>query len=144
MRGWLLDTNVISELRRPMPSALVRTWMEARPLSQLFLSRVTVAEIRYGIDNVADLVRRRAISAWLDVDLRRRYAGRVLEIDEPVMLEWLRMVERGRRMRHTFSQPDLFVAATAAVHDLTVATRNTADYRKAGVTVVNPWSAATP
>jgi toxin FitB len=65
---------------------------------------------------------------------------RILEVSEEVSLEWRRMVERGRRIKHTFSQPDLFLAATAALHGLTVATRNVADFAGAGVPVFNPWT----
>ncbi|MGH6943272.1 MAG: type II toxin-antitoxin system VapC family toxin, partial [Geminicoccaceae bacterium] len=80
------------------------------------------------------------LSAWLDQTLRPWFGARILEIGEDVILEWRRMVELGRRIRHTFSQPDLFLAATAAFHGLTVATRNVTDFEHTGVSVFNPWT----
>lgn len=70
------------------------------------------------------------------------FEARILDLDEPVIVEWMCMVERGKRVNRTFSQPDLFLAATASVHGLVVATRNIGDFVDAGVTVLNPWTAA--
>lgn len=138
MTDWLLDTNVISELRKPRCQPAVRAWADAQPPQSLHLSRVTVAEIRFGIERVADAAFRRQLSHWLGATLRPWFAGRILDIDEEVILEWRRMVERGRSAGHTFSQPDLFIAATAAVGGLCVVTRNTDDFERAGVAVFNP------
>lgn len=139
MKGWLLDTNVISELRRPKPSRSVVAFVAARPLQQLFLSTVTLAEIRFGIEMLDDAVRRAALNDWLSLTVRPMFEQRVLPISEEVMLKWRLLVEEGRKSGHTFSQPDLIIAATALHHGLTVVTRDVADYAKAGVTLVNPW-----
>jgi predicted nucleic acid-binding protein len=80
------------------------------------------------------------LQAWLDAELRPWFGDRILEIDEDVILEWRRMVQRGRAAGHTFSQPDLFIAATASVAGLCVVTRNVADFVLAGVPVFNPWT----
>lgn len=139
MRGWILDTNVPSELRKRRCDANVRSWVEAQPHRSLFLSRVTVAEFRYGAEQARDAGFRRELVEWLDGTLLPWFEDRVLDVDEGVLVEWRRMVERGRAMRHTFAQPDLLIAATAAVHGLGVATRNVGDFEKSGFGVVNPW-----
>lgn len=139
MRGWLLDTNVVSELRKPSCDPAVKAWSDNQPPGSLFLSTVTVAEIRLGIERRDDSAFRRELTAWLDHSLRPWFAERILQVDEEVILEWRRMVEKGRKEGTTFSQPDLFIAATARLHDLSVATRNVTDFERAGVGVFNPW-----
>lgn len=143
MTRWLLDTNVISELRKSSCQPCVRAWAEEQAPETLYLSRITIAEIRFGLERVADTAFRDVLSRWLDDTLRPWFADRILEIDEEVILEWRRMVERGRAANYTFSQPDLFIAATAAVHRLTLATRNVADFVRAEVPVFDPWSGQT-
>lgn len=143
MKGWLLDTNVISELRRSHPAASVVAFVAAQPLDRLFLSTVTLAEIRFGIELVADAGRRAALGDWLDLEVRPMFAQRVLPITEDIMLKWRLLVEEGRKGGHTFSQPDLIIAATALHHGLTVVTRDVGDYAKAGVPLVNPWTSTT-
>lgn len=130
----------MSELRKTRPDPRVKAWSDARTPDSLFLSTVTLAEIRYGIECQADPAFREALETWLDGGLRPWFAERILPVDEDVILEWRRMVARGRRQSITFSQPDLFIAATARVHALTVCTRNQSDFRMAGVPVLNPWS----
>lgn len=131
----------MSELRKPACDEGVRRWSEAQQPETLYLSRITIAEIRFGIERVADPRFRAELSTWLDRTLRPWFGERILDVDEDVILEWRRMVERGRARRITFSQPDLFLAATAALHDLTIVTGNTADFEHAGVPVLDPWRA---
>jgi toxin FitB len=137
--GWLLDTNVISELRRPRPSAKVRNFVAGQPLESLFISSVTLAEIRYGIETVGDPVRRAELNDWLLLKVRPMFEQRVLEASEDVMFKWRLLAEDGRRAGHTFSQPDLIIAAMALHHGLTVVTRDTADFKLARVPLLNPW-----
>jgi toxin FitB len=137
--GWLLDTNVISELRRPRPNARVRAFVAAQPLEALFVSAVTLAEIRYGIEVVSDPIRRAELGDWLAHKVRPMFNQRVIEVSEDVMFKWRLLVEEGRKAGHTFSQPDLIIAATALHHGLTVVTRDTGDYALARVALVNPW-----
>ena len=139
MTGWLLDTNVVSELRKKRPARHVKAWADAQTADSLFLSSITLAEIRYGIEKQPDPAFRNELTQWLDHQLRPWFAGRILPVDEEVILEWRRMVARGRDQAITFSQPDLFIAATAAVHGLTVCTRNESDFHGTGVPVFNPW-----
>jgi predicted nucleic acid-binding protein len=137
--GWLLDTNVLSELRRPRPASKVTKFVGARGLDNLFVSVVTLAELRYGIARIEDVARRTELEDWLAIKIRPLFEGRVLPVSEDVMVRWRLLVESGRKQRHTFSQPDLLIAATALVYGLTVATRDTTDFVRAGAPVLNPW-----
>lgn len=139
MTGWLLDTNVISELRRPRPDARVVAFVAAQPLDRLFVSAVTFAEIRFGIELISDPIRRAELNDWLTHQLRPMFDQRVLAVSEDVMFKWRLLVEDGRKAGHTFSQPDLIIAATALHHGLTVATRDTGDYTRSRVALFNPW-----
>ena len=139
MTGWLLDTNVLSELRRPRPAQRVLAFVAAQPLELLNVSVVTLAEIRFGIEMVSDANRRAELGEWLAHKLRPMFDGRVLPVDEDIMFKWRLLVEEGRKAGHTFSQPDLIIAATALHHGLTVVSRDTADYTKTRVPLFNPW-----
>jgi predicted nucleic acid-binding protein len=139
--GWLLDTNVLSELRRPRPDARVRKFIASQRLEDLFVSTVTFAEIRFGIEIVSDPIRRTELTEWLTHRVRPLFDQRVLEVSEDVMFKWRLLVEEGRKAGHTFSQPDLIIAATALQHGLTVVTRDTADYARSRVPLFNPWLA---
>lgn len=139
MTGWLLDTNVLSELRRPKPARKVVAFVAAQPLDLLYVSAVTLAEIRFGIEGIADVSKRAALNDWLAHKVRPMFEQRVLPVTEDVMFKWRLLVEEGRQAGHTFSQPDLIIAATALLHDLTVVSRDTGDYARAGVPVLNPW-----
>jgi predicted nucleic acid-binding protein len=136
---WLVDTNVLSELRRPRPEPRVVQFIARQPLETLFVSTVSLAEIRFGIEAVADAVRRSDLNTWLSQRVRPMFAQRVLEVTEDVMLRWRLLVEVGRKSGHTFSQPDLIIAATALQHGLTVVTRDTSEFVAAGTPVLNPW-----
>ena len=140
MTGWLLDTNVLSELRRVKPEAKVVAFVARQPLESLYVSAVTFAEIRFGIEVLDDAVRRAALQDWLTHQIRPMFEQRTLPISEDVMVKWRLLVEGGRKVRHTFSQPDLIIAATALHHGLTVVTRDRSDYDQAGVPVLDPWT----
>jgi predicted nucleic acid-binding protein len=137
--GWLLDTSVISELRRQCPSERVRSFIAGQRLEDLFVSTVTFAEKRYSIETVGDPVRRADLSDWLLHRVRPMFDQRVPEVSEDVMFKWRLIVEDGRKVGHTFSRPDLIIAATALRHGLTVVTRDTGDYKLARVPLLNPW-----
>ena len=143
MNGWLLDTDIVSELRKRRPDRRVKAWADAQPAHLLFLSSVTLAEIRYGIALQTDLSFRSELEHWLENHLRPWFADRILPIDEDVILEWRNMVARGKAKGMTFSQPDLFIAATARLHSLTVCTRNSGAFVETGAPVFNPWSGRT-
>lgn len=139
MTDWLLDTNILSELRRPKPEPKVLAFIAAQPLDRLYISAVTLAEIRFEIELVADAGRRAELNEWLAHKMRPMFEERVLAIGEDIMFKWRLLVEDGRKAGHTFSQPDLIIAATALHHGLTVVTRDVGDYQRARAPVFNPW-----
>jgi len=138
--AWLLDTNILSELRKPSPTFRVVDFVANTPLLELYISEVTLAEIRYGIQRAADPVREKELNRWLEEKIRPMFADRVLPISEEIMLKWRILVEDGRKAGHTYSQPDLIIAATALHHGLTVVTRDRSEFHHAGVAVLNPWT----
>ena len=140
MNGWLLDTNIVSELRRPRPEPRVLKFIAAEKLDLLHVSDVTFAEIRFGIEQVPDAGRRAELNDWLKLKLRPMFVQRTLAISEDIMLRWRVLLEEGRKAGYTFSQPDLIIAATALCHGLTVVTRNESDFVRAGCGVFNPWT----
>jgi predicted nucleic acid-binding protein len=137
--GWLLDTNILSELRRPKPEPKVLAFVAAQPLELLHISVVTLAEIRFGIELLPDFARRSELNDWLAHKVRPMFEQRVLPVTEDIMFKWRLLVEEGRKTGHTFSQPDLIIAATGQHHGFTIVTRDTGDYVKARATVLNPW-----
>jgi hypothetical protein len=139
LTGWLLDTNIVSELRRPKPEPRVVRFIRDQPLDLLFISIVTLAEIRFGIELIAEASKRAQLNDWLTHKVRPMFEQRVAPISEDVMLKWRLLVEEGRRAGHTFSQPDLIIAATSLHHGLTTVTGDTTEYLKAGAAVINPW-----
>ncbi len=139
MTGWLLDTNVLSELRRPKPDRKVVAFIAAQPLELLYVSAVTLAEIRFGIEVVTDATKRAELNDWLAHKVRPRFEQRVLPVTEEIMFKWRLLVEDGRKAGYTFSQPDLIIAATALHHGLTVVTRDVSDYERVRAPVFNPW-----
>jgi len=142
--GWLLAANVLSELRRARPEPRVVAFVAAQKLDLLFVSSVTLAEIRFGIECVADPARRAELADWLTHRVRPMFEGRVLPVSEEVMFKWRLLVEDGRKARHTFSQPDLIIAATGLVHGLTIVSRDTTDHVRARAPVFNPWAEDAP
>jgi predicted nucleic acid-binding protein len=139
MSGFLLDTNCISELIRPRPEQRVLDWMEAADESLLYLSVLTVGEIRKRLAELAQSKRRTQLETWLEVDLRARFAGRVLPIDGPVADRWGQLAGDAKRQGKTLAVIDGLLAASALQHNLTVVSRNTSDFVHTRVTVLNPW-----
>jgi toxin FitB len=137
--AWLLDTNIRSELRGPKPDQRVVGFIAGCALAQLFVSTVTLAEIRFGIELIGDPERRAELSQWLAQQVRPVFRERVLPLTEDIIFQWRLLVEQGRKTGHTFSQPDLFIAATAIQHGLIVVTRDRSEFEIAGVAAFNPW-----
>jgi predicted nucleic acid-binding protein len=138
--GFLLDTNVLSELMKPRPSRRVVAWVEGTAEALMHLSVITLGEIRKGIDLLSDHdPRRAALQSWLDRDVRLRFAGRLLAFDDGVAERWGQLEASARKRRLTLPTIDAQLAATALHHGLTFVTRNTADVAPTGVPVFDPW-----
>jgi len=138
---WLLDTNILSELRRPRSEQKVVSFVADHPLRELYVSAVTLAELRFGIYLLNQgSVHRAQLEDWLTQTIRPMFDQRILPITENIVLRWRILLEQGRKSGHTYSQPDLLIAATALEHGFTVVTRDRSDYEKAGVPVFNPWT----
>jgi predicted nucleic acid-binding protein len=141
-RGWLIDTNVISELRKgPRCVPAVRAWAERVPPAACYISRVSLAEIRFGIERAGDPSFRAELEAWVQNGVLAWFGARVLEVDERVLVRWRHLAAEARASNDTYPLVDVLLAATALVHELGVATRNVEDFARAGVMIVNPWEA---
>ncbi|MDQ6738541.1 MAG: type II toxin-antitoxin system VapC family toxin [Gemmatimonadota bacterium] len=144
MSGFLLDTNIVSELMKARPNRRVAAWVDTTPESLLYLSVLTIGEVRKGIDMMdADDPRRAALQSWLDRDVRARFAGRILTLDDEFAERWGQIEAAARKHRVTFPTVDAQMAATALHHNLTFVTRNAVDVTSTGVATFNPWNAGT-
>lgn len=134
--SYLVDTNVLSELRRKLPDEGVVHWFEQRPPSTLYLSVLTLGEIRKGIEGAMDTQRRQRLRDWLGTDLQAFFTGRVLPVDTMVADRWGSLLAAAGRPLPAI---DSLLAATALVHDLVLVTRNVKDFANLSVQVFNPW-----
>jgi predicted nucleic acid-binding protein len=135
--SYLVDTNVLSELRRKQPNAAVAQWFAKRPAGTLFLSVLTLGEIRKGVETLPDPRRRLVLLDWLENELPKFFAGRILAVDAAVADRWGRIVAQAGR---PLTAIESLLVATAAQHDLVLVTRNPKDVRGLGVQALNPWS----
>jgi predicted nucleic acid-binding protein len=139
--SYLLDTNVVSEWVKPRPDPGVVAWLAEIDEDRVFISVVTLAELRHGIERLAPGTRRAQLDAWLRDELPLRFEGRVLRIDAPVADAWGSVVASREAAGRPIGAMDAFVAALAGVHDLTLITRNTSDFEGSVESMVNPWNA---
>jgi hypothetical protein len=137
--GFLLDTCVLSELRKPQPNAGLLDWVAAVDEGDLYLSVLTLAEIRSGIESKVRGRERAALETWLVSDLSSRFAGRILDFTSDVADRWGRLDGRERARGKTLPVVDAQIAATALQANLTVVTRNVRDFVRTGVPVLDPW-----
>jgi predicted nucleic acid-binding protein len=135
--GFLIDTNVISELIKATPAPKVAAWVDATDEQLFHLSVLTLGEIRRGIVQLPQNKRRTRLEAWVSGDLLVRFAGRILDIDQEIADRWGHL--SGTRGA-TVPVIDGLLAATAIHHNLTLVTRNTKDMARTGVALFNPWS----
>ncbi len=139
MNGFLLDTNCISELVRPQPEPSVLNWIEATDEATLYISVLTLGEIRKGVARLAQGRRRTRLETWLEVDLRARFAGRIVPIDAGVAERWGWLAAEVKRKGKGLPVIDGLLAATALRLNLTVVSRNERDFAETQVPVLNPW-----
>jgi toxin FitB len=141
MSGFLLDTNCISELVRPKPEPRVLEWMDAADERMLYLSVLTVGEIRKGLAGLAQGRRRTRLETWLEVDLQARFAGRIVPIDAAIADHWGLLAAEVKRQGKGLSIIDGLLAATALHCNLTIVSRNARDFTNTHVPVLDPWEA---
>ncbi len=141
MSGYLLDTNCISELVRLKPEPSVMAWMQAAEEALLYLSVLTLGEIRKGLAGLPQGKRRMHLETWLEIELRARFAGRILPMDVSIADRWGLLAATAKREGTTLSTIDGLLAATALHHNLTVVSRNVSDFADTRVQVLNPWKA---
>jgi len=141
MRAYLLDTNVISEPNRAKPDRRVLAWLGRTPEHSLYISALTLGEIRFGIERMVEPGMRVSLEQWLEHEVRPAFFDRILPVDERVAEAWGALTGSLRSRGVVVPPVDGLIAATALVHGLTVVTRNERDFEAAGVAVFNPWTA---
>jgi len=139
--NFLVDTNVLSEATKARPDVRVARWLEVSPAHALFVSVISIAEIRKGVLLLPSGKRRGKLERWLDSDLRPAFAGRLLTLGEQEMNAWAELQASAEKAGRRIPVIDSLLAATARCHGLTIATRNVDDFRHCGVPVINPWAA---
>lgn len=139
MNGYLLDTNVPSEFSRDRPEPRVVKWLKAQPVEALFLSAITIGEIRKGLVVMPQGRRRADLETWFHTDLLVWFRNRVLPVTLAVADRWGELEGQCQLKGAPLNTGDGLIAATAMEHDLTVVTRNVKDFADLGVAVFNPW-----
>lgn len=138
--SFLLDTNVVSEWTKPRPNPGVIEWLAKVDEDEVFLSVVTFAELRHGIERLPTSARRRRLDAWLRSELPTRFDRRIVLVDGAIADEWGRLVARHDADGRPIQAMDGLIAATAQVHTLTLVTRNESDFRASVKSLLNPWT----
>ncbi|MGH7916896.1 MAG: type II toxin-antitoxin system VapC family toxin [Candidatus Binataceae bacterium] len=137
--NFLLDTNVISEWVKPEPDRNVVTWLAEADEDRVFVSVISFAEIRRGIELMVAGRRRQRLALWLAEELPLRFEDRILAVDLGVADTWGVVMARSEKKGHAMGSMDAFVAATAEAHDLTLVTRNIKDFEHVGISLMDPW-----
>jgi predicted nucleic acid-binding protein len=137
--NFLLDTNAVSEWVKPRPNRGLTRWMESADEDRVFLSVISLAELRYGVERLPAGARRTRLEQWLRDELPLRFEGRILFVDSHVAEAWGRTVSRSEALGRPMGAMDAFLSATAEVHRLTLVTRNVSDFPMLKA-VVNPWA----
>ncbi len=137
--SWLLDTCMICEPTRSRPTARVMDWLRERPEESLYLSVLTLGEIRHGCARLPPGSKRKALERWLEHDLPERFSGRILSLDQEAADLWGRLQARAEGRGRPLPTLDSQLAATAMVHGLILVTRNTSDFDATGAELLNPW-----
>ena len=137
--NFLLDTKAVSEWVKPQPNPGLIRWMASADEDRVFLSVISLAELRYGVERMAVGTRRSRLEAWLRDELPLRFEGRILPVDEDIAGAWGRTMSRSEALGRPMSVMDAFLAATAETHELTLVTRNVTHF-KVLKSLLNPWS----
>ena len=137
----LVDANVVSEPLRPAPEPRVAEWLDAQALETLYPSAITVAELRFGVHSLPAGLRRERLHGDLEQEVLPMFAGRVLAFDLAASQAYAELMARARSAGRAVSASDGYIAATAAANGMTVATRDTAPFKAAGLETIDPWMA---
>jgi toxin FitB len=137
--SFLLDTNVISEAAKPHPSPQVMAFLHETDEDRLFISVITLGELRRGVPLKTDGRVKSALDAWLRVDLLERFSGRIIDITVPIADLWGELMAGARQRGIALHAMDGFLAATARAHNQTLVTRNVKDFAPFGLQLLNPW-----
>lgn len=137
--NYLLDTCVISEMVKTKPNRKVISWVSTQNENNLFLSVITLGEVQKGIAKLIDSKKKKALKIWLQTDLRERFSGRIVPIDDTVALSWGVLQASAEQHGVTIPSIDGLIAATGITHNMTVVTRNTQDMEASGAVLFNPW-----
>jgi predicted nucleic acid-binding protein len=137
---YLLDTCVISDLVSSQPTDSVVSWIDAVEEERLFLSVITIGEVKRGIDRLPVSARRRKLQAWLEQDLLEQFRGRIIPIGVDVMLTWGTLYAELERAGKKLPAVDSMIAATARRSNFVLVTRNVKDFAITGVEIIDPWS----
>jgi predicted nucleic acid-binding protein len=138
--NFLLDTNLVSEWTKARPDPGVIDWLADADEDRVFVSVITLAELRHGVERLAEGRRRKRLNEWINHDLLFRFDQRILPIDAATATAWGRIVAHRETLGRPIGAMDAFIAATAQVHKLTLATRNQGDFQWSVDSIVNPWS----
>ncbi len=136
---YLLDTCVLSEFVKPKPERKVVDWLNSVDPEAVFLSAVTIGEIQFGISNRPSSNRRTELEVWLNEALPEQFGGRVLALDATTFVTWGKMTAEQKRTGAIQSVMDSLIAAVALEHKMVLVTRNVADFKVTGLSVLNPW-----
>jgi toxin FitB len=137
-RGWLIDTNIISEWVKPRPDVAVVRWLEEVDEDRAFVSVISLAEIRLGVDRLAPGRRRTRLDQWLREELPTRFEGRIVPVDEEVADACGRLLAQSKRTGRGLEAMDALIAATCEARDLVLATRNLGDFQNLGIELHAP------
>jgi toxin FitB len=138
--NFLLDTNVVSEWTKPHPDVGVVAWLAEADEDRVFVSVITLAELRHGVERMPVGARRRRLDIWLTEQVPLRFEARMLPIDAATANSWGRIMARGQARGRPLGTMDAFIAATAEQYDLTLVTRNLSDFDGLGIRLLSPWS----
>lgn len=139
--SFLLDTNAVSEWTKPKPDSGLTAWLASADEDHIYLSVITLAEVKFGIERLAKGHRRGTLELWLKDGLAPRFEGRILQVNADIAHRWGEVVAACAGMGRPIGIMDGFIAATAIAYRLTLITRNTADFEHTGVSLLSPWAA---